>query len=113
MTYYMPTAEKRRIRWTLFVSQDGRCAYCSRDITMDPKHYRRANHATLDHLTPLAMGGASGLENLVLCCRLCNQVKGHSTLEEFIFGLLWIWLYKRLPLLAFELRRRLATGAPA
>ncbi|MFO0958250.1 MAG: hypothetical protein U0800_12625 [Isosphaeraceae bacterium] len=43
------------------------------------------------------------LDNLVLCCRLGNGVKGASTLEEFIFGLLWIWLYKQRPVLAFEL----------
>ena len=74
---------------------------------MDPKHCRRANHATLDHLTPLALGGSTCLDNLVLCCRLCNSVKGHATLEEFIFGLLWVWLYKRMPLFAYELYRRM------
>lgn len=108
MTYYMPTPAKRRIRWRLFHDQSGSCAYCRRGMTMDSKHCRKANHATLDHLMPLALGGSTRLDNLVLCCRLCNGVKGSSTLEEFIFGLLWIWLYKHMPLLAFELHRMLA-----
>jgi 5-methylcytosine-specific restriction endonuclease McrA len=76
MTWYMPTAEKRRVRRALFASQEGRCVYYSRGMTMDPRLYRRANHATLDHLTPLALGGTSALANLVLCCRFCNSFKG-------------------------------------
>lgn len=108
MTYYMPTAEKRIIRHILFTSQKGRCAYCSRKMSLDPRHFQRTNHATLDHLTPLALGGRSDPDNLVLCCRLCNIVKGHATLEEFVFGLLWIWLWKSQPLCALGISRSLA-----
>lgn len=111
MTYYMPTKEKRFIRHSLMQMQRTKCAYCSRVLVTDRRLSRRANFATLDHLTPLALGGASDPDNLVLCCRLCNIVKGHSTLEEFVFGLLWVWLWKNQPVLAFELRRTLAGQA--
>jgi len=49
--------------------------------------------------------------NLELSCRLCNMVKDQATLEEFIFGLLWIWLYKNMPLLACEVYRRVSIEA--
>lgn len=106
MNGYMPTAQKRRLRRSLFANQKGRCAYCGRGLSMEARNYRKANHATLDHLMPLALGGTTDPDNLILCCRLCNIFKGHSTLEDFIFGLLWVWLYRNMPVLALELRRR-------
>lgn len=38
---------------------------------------------TLDHLTPLANGGAHTQDNLGVACRSCNSRKGTKTYEEF------------------------------
>ncbi len=111
MTWYMATHEKRAIRRDLMRQQNGLCAYCRRVMTTDRRHERKARFATLDHLVPIAQGGNNDPENLVLCCRLCNIVKGHSTLEEFIFGLLWIWMCKNRPMVAWASGRALVNGA--
>ena len=50
-----------------------RCGYCltSQRITAMPMH--------VDHIIPLAVGGASEEENLWLACPLCNGAKGSRT----------------------------------
>jgi len=50
----------------------GRCAYCGRS---------RAH--TVDHVRPLARGGAEWPDNLVPACSGCNNAKANMTLEEF------------------------------
>lgn len=41
----------------------------------------------LDHIVPMARGGAHAYSNVHLLCRTCNHLKGTSTMEEF---LLWM-----------------------
>lgn len=53
-------------------SAEPACAYCG------------AEPQEVDHATPLARGGAGGLENLVLACRHCNRSKGTQTVLEFM-----------------------------
>ncbi|MYM19977.1 HNH endonuclease [Brevibacterium sp. 5221] len=51
--------------------RDGhRCAYCG------------AAAGTVDHVLPRSRGGANSWENLVACCRACNNRKGDRTPEE-------------------------------
>jgi len=38
---------------------------------------------TLDHIKPLACGGADEESNLLPACRSCNHRKGTSSLERF------------------------------
>lgn len=111
MTWYMESSQKRAIRRTLMLEQNGACIYCRREMTTDWQHERKARFATLDHLVPIAQGGTNDPANLVLCCRLCNNVKADSTLEEFVFGLLWIWLCKNRPMVAWASGRALVDGA--
>ncbi|WP_349828282.1 HNH endonuclease [Brevibacterium litoralis] len=47
-----------------------RCAYCDGHAT------------TVDHVLPRSRGGANTWENLVACCRTCNNRKGDRTPEE-------------------------------
>jgi HNH endonuclease len=61
----------------------------------------------IDHIVSRKYQGHTDAGNLALACWYCNVVKGHATLEEFIFGLLWIWLDKNLPLLTTELYGRM------
>ncbi len=51
------------------------CPYCGRPVEGEW-------HA--DHIYPLAMGGTSVVENMVLICPTCNQQKHALTLREFI-----------------------------
>ncbi len=46
------------------------CAYCTRPAS------------TVDHVVPRSRGGGNTWENLVACCRDCNNRKGDRTLSE-------------------------------
>jgi hypothetical protein len=58
---------KKTVR-TLMSIQNGCCAYCSKDIRESEYH--------VDHITPLAAGGTSELNNLTLACPRCNLLAG-------------------------------------
>jgi 5-methylcytosine-specific restriction endonuclease McrA len=51
------------------------CPYCQRQMT--------AATWSTDHQTPVGRGGGFGLDNLLIVCKLCNDVKGALTDEEF------------------------------
>ena len=59
----------------------GRCYYCGRMTTTIDMHSDLA--ATRDHLVPKSRGGALLPRNLVLACRRCNELRGHSNAEAF------------------------------
>lgn len=46
--------------------QKGRCYWCGEKVG---RHYH------VDHVTPLALGGSNGPENLVIACAFCNLSK--------------------------------------
>ena len=52
-----------------------RCVYCAQ--TLAPER------ATLDHVYPLAHGGANDPGNLVVACGPCNRMKGDMLPHEF------------------------------
>ncbi len=54
----------------------GQCHYCQRTIHPD--------ELTMDHKTPIARGGMSTRQNLVACCKECNNEKKYLTLAEWI-----------------------------
>ncbi len=57
-------------RAEVFARSGGRCAYCREPIT--PKSWH------LDHVIPLARGGAHAMDNVVASCPPCNQRKSDS-----------------------------------
>ncbi|KKU18819.1 MAG: HNH endonuclease family protein [Candidatus Saccharibacteria bacterium GW2011_GWA2_46_10] len=70
-------ALKLATRLDLIISQEGRCAYCSR--MADP------SRMTVDHVWPKSHGGQPFEDrNLVLACEDCNQKKGDSDPREFV-----------------------------
>jgi len=59
-----------------------RCCYCKSDISSiaaPPKN----GYITVDHVKPLARGGASSDSNLVACCNSCNRLKSDRSLSSF------------------------------
>jgi hypothetical protein len=38
---------------------------------------------TLDHITARSAGGGHGAENLVTCCKKCNESRSDRTVEDF------------------------------
>lgn len=57
-------------RAKVYKRDGGRCRYCRRPVGSDYSPYE------IDHVIPLAKGGATELSNLVLACRPCNRTKG-------------------------------------
>lgn len=54
----------------------GICCYC--------KNTFNAKELTIEHKTPICLGGTSEIENIDLACAPCNQLKGREA-----------WFYKR------------------
>lgn len=78
--YYKTTGWKaeqflrKTMKDTLFKEQHNTCAYCGKEFAF-------AN-LTLDHITPLSKGGKTRKNNLVLCCKECNQKKSDKAILE-------------------------------
>ena len=67
--------ELRKSRWWQQKTADGRCYYCGEKVAAH-------RDLTMDHLVPLARGGKSTKNNLVPCCKECNnRKKGMLPLE--------------------------------
>lgn len=59
--------ELRKTRWWQQKTSSGLCYYCNKQVA-----YKKI---TMDHLVPLARGGRSTKDNLVPCCKACNNLK--------------------------------------
>ena len=42
------------------------------------QQYHGRDQATVDHIQARANGGSDNARNLAICCRGCNQAKGHT-----------------------------------
>lgn len=51
------------------------CFYCGRQLNKEER--------TVDHVQPLARGGKTEEENLVVCCEKCNMEKRDMTIMEY------------------------------
>jgi 5-methylcytosine-specific restriction endonuclease McrA len=61
------------IREYLLEKWGRKCVYCDADgIPLE-----------IDHMTPKSLGGSDRVDNLTLCCRVCNLKKGNTPLEIF------------------------------
>ena len=64
-------AVTKRTRFEVLRRDNYTCRYC-----------RSTEHSlTIDHVTPVALGGSDDPSNLVACCRDCNSGKGARRLE--------------------------------
>jgi len=75
---------KRELLLDLVGKQNGLCAYCDVPLVTVGRNPRMATlaHATLEHVVPVAAGGALDETNLVAACWQCNRLKGSLTLEQ-------------------------------
>ena len=75
----------RETRELIYRSADGRCALCGRKILYEDM--------TLDHITPLSMGGNDTLDNLQCTCKACNQFKSNILPDDFMNRITEIFMY--------------------
>ncbi len=68
---YIPHKKVTLSRYNIYRRDDYSCVYC------DSK-----DNLTIDHVKPKSKGGKNTWENLVTCCKKCNQRKGNRTPEE-------------------------------
>jgi hypothetical protein len=66
---YIPVETERRVR----AAARNRCGYC-----LSPQHLVMAR-LEIEHIIPIAKGGANHESNLWLSCPLCNRSKGDRT----------------------------------
>lgn len=71
---HIPFERKSLSRKNILLRDHNICQYCQ---TVFPPQ-----ELTLDHVIPKARGGDSSWDNLVACCRRCNNRKGNKTPEE-------------------------------
>ena len=57
----------RKSRWWQQKTAPGKCHFCGKKVAFKA--------LTMDHLLPLARGGLSTKDNLVPCCKSCNNKK--------------------------------------
>lgn len=61
------------VRWRVYKRDNYACRYCGRDdVPM-----------TVDHYIAQKYGGEWTFENLLTCCRHCQKLKGHMTVEQW------------------------------
>lgn len=76
------TPQRRQIPKEIFVAVLCRdrfsCRYCAMELVV----WAGPNMATMDHVLPVAQGGAATVENLVAACKPCNARKGNNTPEQ-------------------------------
>ncbi len=68
--------ELRQSQWWRNRIGNGRCYYCGGSFP--PKTL------SMDHKTPIVRGGRSTKNNLVPCCKACNDEKKYMLLSEWI-----------------------------
>ena len=73
-------------RKLIYLHAGGRCELCGRKILLEDM--------TIDHITPLAMGGEDDVENLSCTCYPCNLFKGNILPSDFMERITDIFLYQ-------------------
>ena len=77
----LPAEQKRAIKLAAMRDCGRRCVYCAAQLDYAG--------ATLDHVHPLAKGGAHDQGNLVSACPPCNRLKADMLPAEFFMRYPW------------------------
>jgi 5-methylcytosine-specific restriction endonuclease McrA len=70
----IPFERKSLSRKNILLRDHYTCQYCGQSLP--------AAELTLDHVVPKSRGGGAGWDNLVTCCKRCNNRKGNQLPEE-------------------------------
>lgn len=92
---------KRALKHATLRDCGRRCVYCARVLPLE--------HATLDHVVPLARGGTDDPGNLVVACGPCNRLKGD--LHPSLFFARYPWAGMNFVRYARAVHRALKRGA--
>lgn len=65
----------RKTRWWQQKTSTGTCYYCGGQVGF--------KNLTMDHIIPLSRGGRSTKDNLVPCCKQCNDRKKNALPVEW------------------------------
>jgi 5-methylcytosine-specific restriction endonuclease McrA len=76
--HFFGPSEKRAVKRAMMRDCSRRCVYCGECLDLSV--------ATIDHVYPLAHGGANAPGNLVVACAPCNRLKGDMLPHEFFFS---------------------------
>ena len=68
----------------IFQEKDELCGYCGRQLDYLGSQYPYLFSPSIDHKIPLDHGGTNTFNNLILCCHLCNIVKGTMKADSFL-----------------------------
>jgi 5-methylcytosine-specific restriction endonuclease McrA len=71
---HIPFERKSLSRKNILLRDHNTCQYCGRVHT--------PSELTLDHVIPKSKGGHSNWDNLVACCKRCNNRKGSALPDE-------------------------------
>ena len=71
---HIPFERKSLSRKNILLRDHNTCQYCGK--VFNP------SELTLDHVIPKSRGGSSNWDNLVACCKKCNNRKGNFLPEE-------------------------------
>jgi 5-methylcytosine-specific restriction endonuclease McrA len=74
VTYQQGTLFGYEVREYLLEKWKRECVYCGMtNVRLE-----------IDHIIPKNSGGTNRVDNLVICCRSCNEKKGNRTIQEFL-----------------------------
>lgn len=76
-------AHYRRKR-KLYLSQKGRCCFCTNIMMLDTSSTNINRIATFEHVIPKYFGGTNEITNLKISCHACNKAGGHMDFDEFL-----------------------------
>lgn len=66
-------------RLAIYLRDQFRCAYCDRNLVNAAPAQR-----SLDHVIPISDGGNNAADNLLTCCKNCNDRKGKTRIWHFV-----------------------------
>ena len=70
------TLTSKSVRQVTYMYDD--CLYCGRAFN---------NDRSIDHVHPISLGGMHSFNNVIVCCRSCNQLKRNMPIDEWLQGL--------------------------
>lgn len=70
--------ELKKTSWWKQKLSDGACYYCGQKFSKE--------ELTMDHKVPLARGGVSSRNNIVVACKKCNNEKTYKTSVELLLS---------------------------